>query len=237
MEKGPFNRNWTRSLVSVEWRELFPQVLVVNEALSGSDHRPIVLLLEPVRGKQHFLFRFEAKWLLNQQCSKIINSSWNFPIRGSPMFSLTQKLKWCSANLSRWSKRQLTEGKQEMMWLQKQLEVINGNPMDENNKAKEEAIVSWIHQLWKAEEIHWKQRSRVQWLQEGDKNTRFFHLSTIQRRQRNYIHRLQRDDRSRTDNEDEIKHSITFYFKRVYKKSPTHGEDDIVNLLPNLVTP
>ena len=33
----------------------------------------------------------------------------------------------------------------------------------------------------------WAQRSKIQWLCDGDKNTRFFHSKATQRRQRNYI--------------------------------------------------
>lgn len=41
--------------------------------------------------------------------------------------------------------------------------------------------------------MYWKQRSRVNWLQLGDQNTRFFHQTTLQRRQYNKILRLQDD--------------------------------------------
>ena len=33
----------------------------------------------------------------------------------------------------------------------------------------------------------WAQCKKIQWLKDGDKNTRFFHSKTTQRRQRNYI--------------------------------------------------
>jgi len=40
-----------------------------------------------------------------------------------------------------------------------------------------------LHQEWdkrcKQEEISWRNKSRVQWLKEGEKKTKFFHKSTI----------------------------------------------------------
>ncbi|KAF7823597.1 reverse transcriptase [Senna tora] len=37
------------------------------------------------------------------------------------------------------------------------------------------------------EELFWKQKSRCQWIIEGDRNTRFYHTSTMIRRRRNKI--------------------------------------------------
>jgi hypothetical protein len=41
------------------------------------------------------------------------------------------------------------------------------------------------------EETLWRQKSRIHWLREGDKNTRFFHNSLTQRRNMNRIVSIQ----------------------------------------------
>lgn len=40
------------------------------------------------------------------------------------------------------------------------------------------------------EELLWRHKSRVEWLKAGDKNTMFFHLSTVIRRRRNKVEEL-----------------------------------------------
>ena len=46
--------------------------------------------------------------------------------------------------------------------------------------AKQEVILS-------KEETFWRQKSREKWLEEGDRNTNFFHNSTIYNRSKNKI--------------------------------------------------
>lgn len=41
---------------------------------------------------------------------------------------------------------------------------------------KESQLQLELHSLLCEEEIHWKQRSGITWLQEEDSNTKFFHL-------------------------------------------------------------
>jgi hypothetical protein len=53
-----------------------------------------------------------------------------------------------------------------------------------------------ITQLWKQEELYWSQRARVKWLNLGDRNTKFFYASTIQRRDRNKLSRIKDDNGS-----------------------------------------
>ena len=61
------------------------------------------------------------------------------------------------------------------------------------------------------------QKSRVQWLKEGDKNTHFFHSSVKGRRQRNKIQRLQREDTTWTNSEEEIGEEVVNHFKELFR--------------------
>lgn len=44
------------------------------------------------------------------------------------------------------------------------------------------------------EEMKWKQKTKIKWLQEGDNNTKFFHHIASSKRNTNYIYSLL-DDR------------------------------------------
>ncbi|KAI5325859.1 hypothetical protein L3X38_034933 [Prunus dulcis] len=57
----------------------------------------------------------------------------------------------------------------------------------------EVALVEEFNTLLDQEAICRHQKSRIKWLQAGDRNTKFFHLSTIIRRRRNKIERLKNE--------------------------------------------
>jgi hypothetical protein len=51
-----------------------------------------------------------------------------------------------------------------------------------------------LNEWLRRNEALWKQKSRELWLKDGDRNSKFFHLSTIIRRQRNSIDAIKGDE-------------------------------------------
>lgn len=84
--------------------------------------------------------------------------------------------------------------------------------VDEETCAKERELRSQWYKCNKKEEIFWKQKSRVQWLTKGDRNTNFFHQSTLKHRSRNIIRSLVKEDGSIVTNEREIVREAMNYF-------------------------
>ncbi|KAJ6377649.1 hypothetical protein OIU78_027976 [Salix suchowensis] len=70
---------------------------------------------------------------------------------------------------------------------------LDHNPTNREANDREREACGSYHRLCADEESFYKQRSRVQWLQLGDKNTVFFHRSLLQRRTRNMIMSLKRE--------------------------------------------
>ncbi|PON84035.1 hypothetical protein TorRG33x02_201550 [Trema orientale] len=79
-----------------------------------------------------------------------------------------------------------------------------------------------LYELHEREEVIWRQKSRALWLNEGDRNTRFFHLFTIIRQGRNRIIAIKNDDGALLSSPDEISKafidrlSSTFAAEAVY---------------------
>ena len=88
---------------------------------------------------------------------------------------------------------------------------------------------------FKKEEQYWSQKARLSWLQEGDKNTKYFHAVVKGRRKRNKIGNLQREDGSWTTNDQEIAHEIAAYYKQLFKSSRIDCLDDMLDGIPRTI--
>ena len=52
---------------------------------------------------------------------------------------------------------------------------------------EEQLLTTQLEERRNQEEALWRQKSRINWLKEGERNTKFFHCSTIQHRMHNRI--------------------------------------------------
>ncbi|KAG5565354.1 hypothetical protein RHGRI_001303 [Rhododendron griersonianum] len=84
--------------------------------------------------------------------------------------------------------------------------------------------------------MYWHQRSRIKWLQMGDKNSRFFHLSTIHRWQQNQIVKLKNEVGDWKSEEKDIAGIIRSHFQNLYSPPPSRNFDDILSLIDPIVT-
>lgn len=93
-----------------------------------------------------------------------------------------------------------------------------------------------LHLQYRHEEEFWRNKSRVLWLQAGDRNTRYFHAKTKQRRSYNRIIHVQ-DDRGNiyTKAKDIHTHSVN-YFHFIYKSNGVNIEPDLLNGIPRTVS-
>lgn len=69
---------------------------------------------------------------------------------------------------------------------------------------------------------------RVQWLKNGDKNTKKFHQKASQRKNRNWIDCIYDDHREKVSDEEDIANVFTIFFKDLFRTSdPSHIEEAV----------
>lgn len=85
------------------------------------------------------------------------------------------------------------------------------------------------------EEIFWNQCSKVHWLQCGDLNTIYFHLSTSSCKKVNFIHKLQNVEVTWVTEPIAINLVVLDYFSSLFAGSPCNFEE-FLHCVPTKVT-
>jgi hypothetical protein len=96
--------------------------------------------------------------------------------------------------------------------------VAEGGGLNEEERERKSLLCRDIERALLQEEISWKQKSRVKWLMEEDKCTKFFHLMANSNKRFNTIDSLLING-SLSSNPDAIREHTTNFYKSMFAES------------------
>ncbi|KAK5802899.1 hypothetical protein PVK06_030528 [Gossypium arboreum] len=243
--RGALSERLDRVLGNGAWICKFPNSLVTHLPKIKSDHRPLLLnqnleVFLP-RGR---LFRFLAGWIEHPAFDDFINDKWDFTR------DMADSLSKLTLNLKEWNKQvygHITSKKRHLVHkianVQSKMDVSGSNQFAQEDLSLRQELENVPHH----EELLWKQKARYDWLHLGDRNKRFFHSQTLQRRKSNRITAIRNNDGEWIFDPEAIEAEANFFFQKLYEEGPDsiddfppsnfpQLEDDDVNFLGKPVT-
>lgn len=85
-----------------------------------------------------------------------------------------------------------------------------------------------LNKLYDREVQMWHQRFKVQWIKNGDKNTKFFHGTATQRKQRNFIKRFRDSGGAWQTGEGVISKMLVDFYSGLFTTSNPHNLEIIL---------
>ncbi|KAM1239603.1 hypothetical protein ACFX2J_045019 [Malus domestica] len=153
-------------------------------------------------------------WAKEEECRRIVESCWNRQSPGNAISRWQFRINDCRSKLTSWSKRKFKHRSEAIAVLMDQLGELqlNWGP----NREEILKLTIEVDLLREQEESFWKQRSRINWLREGDANTLFFHQSTLHRRRRNKVVKILMEDGVWEENPRRVHQVVDDYFINLF---------------------
>ncbi|CAL2258641.1 unnamed protein product [Prunus armeniaca] len=151
----------------------------------GSDHYLIQVdacVVDPEASvKWSRRFHFEEMWTKEPDFDKVIEEAWRTT---DGVEGISNSLSLCAKDLKTWNHVHFGNVCNQLNYAYKELAALQGRLTTYQHVLKAR-VEDTISDLLEKHEIMWRQRSRVVWLKEGDKNTHFFHGRASSRSKRN----------------------------------------------------
>lgn len=220
-----------RCMINASWKQLFSHATASVLDISSSDHLPILLTFRIyVRRGRVQLFRFENAWVKEPECVALVEDCWH----DLQTVNLIPKLASCSRALDRWGKIYKSKFKDSIDSCRQEIARLRGKRGTEDRRKFLEAKARF-GELLQQREIFWKQRAKVEWLREGNRNTKYFHARATERKKKNSFEQLRNKEGVWCNWENGLQGVISDYFSELYT-SQASDSSLILNYLPRAVS-
>ena len=166
----------------------------------------------------------------------MVELAWNL-YRDDSVLPIQERLERCQKQLRNWNKNRFSNIYKGLRQKQTQLQQLESLNLLYETAEEVQALRREINELHTREEIMWNQRSKVMWLQHGDKNTKFFHATTSQRRRKNRIGGLIDDTGTWHEDKEITEKIILDYFNSIYNSNQPSNFDESLNAMEERVSP
>lgn len=224
-----------RAIADNAWRDTFPNATLAHLASPRSDHCPISLQLsqemkQPARKK---ILHYEIFWEREPSLPEVVQESWVEAGTKSDLGDISAALCKVMASLHSWSKVKFKNIGRELQKARKKLAELLETYAD---SAAVRQASDHMNELLYREEMLWLQRSRINWLKEGYRNTRFFHSKAIWRAKKNRIQSLKDSAGTVHRSATAMEQLATEYFQEVYYADPSLDHSIVPSLFQSKVS-
>jgi hypothetical protein len=174
-------------------------------------------------------------WETHDQFAPVLNDSWQASSPSGTIEDLKHKLQNVSSSLASWGRESFGSVRHQIRMLQRELAEMRSQENRDGPSIAELRLVEKLAEALHREEVMWRQRSRIQWLAEGDKNTRFFHLRASQRKKKNRILELTKADGSVTRDEAAMGLEANGFYQNLYTSEGVSNMEEVLSSVPRRV--
>lgn len=219
-QPGQFNikQRLDQCWCNLAWDDIFPDASVKHLTRIHSDHHPILLETTPKTGETHG-FRFQNGWMEHAGFAAFIQGAWiHYP------HDLARTIEMFKSKLVVWKREvygNLAHKKRRCLarldGIQRELSARPSRFLSN----LESQLQGEYTELMRLESEFWRQKSQLNWIALGERNSRFFHKSLVRKGRRKDIKCLKFGNEVWVEEESELCGKVRDYFVTLYADGPT----------------
>lgn len=86
-----------------------------------------------------------------------------------------------------------------------------------------------LREVFEREEVFYRQRSRIDWLQAGDQNTKYFQNRASHCKRKNTIRALHCEDGSKCSVDEEMRELLAYFYENLFSSEGSSGVDELLD--------
>ncbi|XP_043705048.1 uncharacterized protein LOC122654841 [Telopea speciosissima] len=178
-------------------------------------------------------------WLHHLPFMDFVGECWATPFVGMPLTVLFLKLKHLRGHLKTWTRDYFGDIHQNVRNAE---DGVTRAEFEYETNPTEQALSAlrsaWGHlnRVLLQEEIFWKEKSRVKWLKEGERNTRFFHSIVNVKRKRSGICKIKNAQGEWILDKEGVNEEAIKYFSDIFSPGSTTSHEDLLNSIPTIIS-
>lgn len=221
-----------RLLFNSEWLQHFPGGSVEVLSRATSDHAPLLYRVQFPQASVPRSFKFQSMWTGRKDFLDVVKDSWEAPVDGFGMLRFSLKLRRLKQVLRVWNRDKfgnvLLKAKEAEMDLKVKESRHDASGLAADLVDLQQAQAHYLRTL-SEEEAFWKQKARIRWLEDGDRNTKFYHASVSSKRAKLPIHRIKDDAGNWIDSPDVIGQHAVYFFQNLLAPAPLPVDTAVVD--------
>lgn len=234
-DKAYIAKRIDRFLVHASIIDKFGMPHSTMENVLVSDHIPIMLSWMEKGFKKGYPFKFNRSFLKDPAFNELIEKAWKEMSSQAtlpPFLTFRDKIAAMRRIVKKWEVRKKEKDKMTLTSIQQELDSIlkhaNANSLSFSMKCSIRDLERKKFELLKQEESFWRLKSRATWLQEGNKNTKFFHKFASARHDKNSIWKVKNENGDSFVSQKDITREAVNYFRKQYNRRSDAAFQDIL---------
>jgi hypothetical protein len=153
-------------------------------------------------------------WMRHEKYQGVVQDGWQ--TGNTDLATIHDALGHLRLSLTQWSREEFGSVKKQLRSLREKLERTRATSIRAGPSREEKELMNKISEILSREETMVKQRSRVLWLAEGDRNTAYFHAKARERSRSNKIISLRKEDGTYVSTQAELESLVSNFYTSLF---------------------